>query len=291
MKKLKEKMTKNLEQELNNVVDSFGYSHVLKQAVAYTLLNYGKLFRPCLTLMLLQDLIGDYRKGLRYATAIELVHVYGLLHDDLPALDDARYRRKKLVNHLVYGEAQAILAGDALQAEAFKYIAKTDVQPKIAVQLIELMSNMIGANGYVGGQSLDILNENEDVQYIDDEMIQKVHFGKTGALFEAAVLGAGMIADLKSDKMKVLAKLAEEIGLAFQIRDDIIDVTKTEKEAGKDTRSDLKKDKMTYPKLHGLTGAEELFYLHYNTALELIKALLGSESKTYSYIKEFLKLA
>lgn len=290
MENLKKEMIASLHTKLTDVVETLDFSHVLKQSIGYTLLNWGKLFRPCLSLMILQDLQGNYKKGLEYAAAIELVHVYGLLHDDLPALDDARYRRKKLVNHLVYGEAQAILAGDALQAEAFNLIAHSQLEAKYVVKLVKLMAKLIGANGYVGGQSLDIISEKEDIQYIDANMIKKVHFGKTGALFEAAVVGASIIGEATPEQKAILKETAEEIGLAFQIRDDIIDITKTESEVGKDTRSDLKNDKMTYPKLHGLKKSEELFNEHLNVALNNLQEMFGYESCTYNFIREFLKL-
>ena len=138
---------------VKNVVDTFNYSNVLKQSVAYTVLNFGKMFRPVLLLSILDDLTGDYKKGLNTAAAIEMIHAYGLIHDDMPALDDARFRRNRISNHLVYGEAQAMLAGDALQAEAFGLIAKTSVNSDVCLKLIQFVSITAGANGYVGGQS------------------------------------------------------------------------------------------------------------------------------------------
>lgn len=290
MNNLKKEMQEKLHNNLQNIISKLNYSHVLKQSMAYTVLNYGKLFRPCLALMILKDLTGVYDNGLKFASAIELAHVYGLLHDDLPSLDNGRYRRKKLVNHLVYGEAQTILAGDALQAEAFHQIALTEVEPEKVIKLVELFANMLGANGYVGGQSLDIISENEDVSFINKEMIEKIHFGKTGALIKASVEGAGILGNATENQINILADLAYEIGLAFQIRDDIIDLTKSEKELGKDAKSDLAKDKTTFPKLYGLEKAKKLHQDHYNEALKIIDELFGKDANTYLFVKENLTI-
>lgn len=274
---------------IEKVMDGLNYSHVLKQSICYTLLNFGKMFRPTLLLAILDDLTNNHEQGLNVA-AIEMLHAYGLIHDDLPALDDARFRRNKIANHLVYGEAQAILAGDALQAEAYHLIANSKVEADIALKLVALIASRSGVNGYVGGQSLDIISEHEDIDFLDSEIIKKIHYGKTGALVEAAVLSAGYLAKADLAKLEVLKVIAYEVGLAFQIRDDILDITKGEKEIGKDVKNDLRKDKTTYPKLFGLDKSKELFQKHLQKSLDLIISLLGDNSHTYTLVTEMLKL-
>ena len=172
-----ENLKDELSKELKIVIDSCNYSNVLKQSMSYTLLNHGKMFRGTLLLALLDDLSGDYKAGINAATAIEMIHAYGLIHDDMPALDDARFRRNKLANHLVYGEAQAMLAGDALQAEAFGLVASTPAKSDVVLKLISLLSRTSGANGYVGGQSLDIISEHEDLEEIDEDFEEDEEIG------------------------------------------------------------------------------------------------------------------
>lgn len=286
VQKLKEETKLTVEK----AIESLNYSHVLKQSICYTLLNYGKMFRPTLLLAILDDLTGSYETGLNVAAAIEMLHAYGLIHDDLPALDDARFRRGKISNHLVYGEAQAILAGDALQSEAYNLLALTKSDPTVVLKLISLIASCCGVNGYVGGQSLDIISEHEERDFLDSEIIKKIHYGKTGALVEAAVLSAGYLAKADAAKLEVLKVISYEVGLAFQIRDDILDLTKGEKELGKDARNDLKKDKTTYPKLFGLEKSKELYQSHLTKSLDLIASLLGKTSHTYTLVTEMLKL-
>ena len=276
--------------KLQEVVDTFNYSNVLKQSISYTVLNCGKLFRPMLLLAILDDLTGSYEKGLNAAASIEMMHAYGLIHDDMPALDDARFRRNRIANHLVYGEAQAMLAGDALQAEAFGLIASSEVKAEVALKLVQILSKTAGANGYVGGQSLDIISEHEDLEELDAAMIKKIHYGKTGALVEAAVLSAGYLAEASKEKLELLKAIAYEVGLAFQIRDDILDITKGANELGKDVRNDLKKDKTTYPKLFGLDTSIIKFQNHLRKSLDLIANLLGHDSHTFNLVTEMLTI-
>lgn len=285
-----EKIRNEVKKVLTDDMETYNYSHVLKQAMGYTVLNFGKMFRATLCLAILDDLSGSYLSGINFAGAIEMTHAYGLIHDDLPALDDARFRRNKMSNHLVYGEAQAILAGDALQAAAYDLIAKGAAAPEVSLKLVTLLASLSGANGYVGGQSLDIISEHEDRDFLNDEIIKKIHYGKTGALVEAAVLGAGYLAKVNDEELSKLKEMALEIGLTFQIRDDILDLTKGEKDTGKDAKNDLKKDKTTYPKLYGLGKSIEIYNKHLEKSFELITGILGENSKTYLVVDEMLKL-
>ena len=285
-----EKIKQEVKEVVEHNIDNYNYSHVLKQSMSYTALNFGKMFRATLCLALLDDLHGSYETGINYAGAIEMTHAYGLIHDDLPALDDARFRRNKMSNHLVYGEAQAILAGDALQAGAYDLLAKTNADAEIVLKLVTLLSSLSGANGYVGGQSLDIITEHEDRDFLNNEIIEKIHYGKTGALVEAAVLGAGCLSKVDDEKLSKLKEMALEIGLSFQIRDDILDITKGEKDTGKDAKNDLKKDKTTYPKLYGLEKSIEIYNEHIKKSYKLIDELLGENSHTHQVISEMLKL-
>lgn len=289
MKEFLEKWKTLLKERLDEITNQFTYSNVLRESIRYTVLNYGKLFRPLLTMVVLHDLVEDPSVGFDAACAIELLHNYGLIHDDLPAMDDDHHRRGKLCNHLVYGEAQAILAGDALQAEAFKLLATLKVDDHIKVELITYVADMVGANGLVGGQSLDIINSNESKEDVDLEQLNKIHFGKTGGLIEAAMLAGAIIGKANAETIVKIKDIAYHVGLAFQIRDDIIDLEVPNEQSGKDMKSDIKNDKLTYPKVYGLEKSKVILAEHRASALEGAKEVFGAKSYTYQFIEEGLK--
>lgn len=289
MKEFVEKWQELLKERLDEITNQFTYSNVLRESIRYTVLNWGKLFRPTLTMVVLHDLVDDPSVGLDAACAIEMLHNYGLIHDDLPSMDDDRYRRGKLCNHLVYGEAQAILAGDALQAEAFKLFATLEVEDSVKVDLLAYIAELMGANGLVGGQSLDIISANEEREDVDLEQLNKIHFAKTGGLIEAAIITGGLIGKVSKETLEKLRELSYHVGLAFQIRDDINDLVLTNEQLGKDTKSDLKNDKLTYPKIYGLEKSQTILAEHTDRALSIIIDVFGKDSYTYQFIKEGLK--
>jgi geranylgeranyl diphosphate synthase type II len=226
----------------------------LSQAMRYTLFSGGKRIRPVLTLMAAELLSGDYNAALQSGSALEMIHTYFLIHDDLPAMDDDKLRRGKKTNHLVFGEAEAILAGDALLTYAFEVLSEVDIEADKKVKIINLAAKNAGFQGMVGGQVLDIESENKELSL---EKMQQVHKGKTGALIKASVL-TGVYCSVYSEEEKAaLEEYAEKIGVLFQIVDDLLDVTGDSKKMGKTVGRDQELHKSTYPKILGIEGAKK----------------------------------
>ena len=217
------------------------------------------------------------------ADALEMIHTYSLIHDDLPAMDDDDYRRGKLTNHKVFGEAVAILAGDALLTLAFEVaLRQKDVAPEILLKVLHEISTAAGASGMVGGQALDL--RSEGIQ-IDFETLKLMHRGKTGALFKAAIRSGAILAQADEKKLAALTRYAENFGLAFQITDDILDVTGDEKILGKPTGSDEKNLKATYVSLTSLDAAKNFALEAVDEALNALKDF-GTEA---DFLRELVK--
>ena len=224
-------------------------------AMVYSLLAGGKRLRPIL-LMATADAVGG--KGYNYlpvACGLEMIHTYSLIHDDLPCMDNDDYRRGRLTNHKVYGEATALLAGDGLLTMAFEVmLEQKNVDPAVLVDVVRETAMCAGNFGMVGGQGLDM--EAETKQLTEKEL-KTLHEGKTGALFIAAIRGGARLAGATDKQLLALTQFAEFLGLAFQITDDILDVTGTEAELGKPVGSDEKNHKTTYVTLFTLAGAQK----------------------------------
>ena len=248
---------------------------VLRESMEYSLMAGGKRLRPVL-LMAAADAVGaDGTKFLPVACALEMIHTYSLIHDDLPAMDDDDYRRGKLTNHMVYGDAVAILAGDALLTLAFTVILRQkDVSAETLLRVVDEISRAAGAEGMVGGQVLDLRAEGVRISM---EELRRVHMGKTGALFHAALRSGAILAGATQEQLAALTSYADHFGLAFQITDDILDVIGTSEEIGKPVGSDEKNHKSTYVSLTSLEEAQELAR---RTAEEAEKALsiFGTEA-------------
>ncbi|MGM0419655.1 MAG: polyprenyl synthetase family protein [Bacillota bacterium] len=226
----------------------------LKEAMEYTLLSGGKRVRPVLTLFTTRLLGGNERAARFTGAALELIHTYSLIHDDLPAMDDDRLRRGKPTNHLVYGEGLAVLAGDGLLTQAFKILANLDLPAAKRCGLIDLLAEAAGPAGMVGGQALDLQAEEKSV---DLQGLKKIHSLKTGALFKASVLGGAYCSEATPEEWRALEVYAEQLGLAFQIVDDILDVVGESSQLGKESGQDSKQGKSTYPALLGLEQAKQ----------------------------------
>jgi len=228
----------------------------LAAAMKYSLMAGGKRLRPVL-LMAAADAVGG--RGDLYVTtgcALEMIHTYSLIHDDLPAMDNDDYRRKKPTNHKVYGEGTAILAGDALLTLAFEVMLRQkDAAPETLTAVVREMSIAAGANGMVGGQAIDLDSEGKEISM---ETLRKMHMGKTGALFRAALRSGAILAGASETQLAALTRYAENFGLAFQITDDILDVTGDEAAIGKPVGSDEKNHKSTYVTLTSLEEAGKL---------------------------------
>ena len=228
------------------------YPDTIYAAMRYSLLAGGKRLRPILCLASCEAMGGSIEIAMPTACALEMIHTMSLIHDDLPAMDDDDYRRGKLTNHKVYGEDIAILAGDGLLAYAFEYIATETrgVSPDRILKTIAHLAKAVGANGLVGGQVVDL--ESEGKPDITVETLTYIHHHKTGALLESCVVCGAILAGATEVEIDKLARFARNIGLAFQIVDDILDLTATQAELGKTPGKDLAAQKATYPKLWGL---------------------------------------
>lgn len=253
----------------------------LYESMAYSIEAGGKRVRPLLVLATLKDLNIEHEDAVFAAAAIELIHTYSLIHDDLPSMDDDDLRRGKPTNHIVFGEAMAILAGDAMQTIAFDVLAnlsKTNAEDKLT--LIRLLAKASGANGMVAGQVLDIEGEG---QSLDLEQLQTIHANKTGALLSCCIQFGATLAQLQGVNREAIEAYAKHIGIAFQIQDDILDVIGTTEQLGKNAGSDESSDKTTYPMLLGLEGAKKQLAWHHEQAIQSLKFI---ENET-SYLKQF----
>ena len=228
-------------------------------AMRYSLLAGGKRLRPVLMLAVCEMLGGKAEDVVPYACAIEMIHTYSLIHDDLPAMDNDDYRRGRVTNHKVYGEAIAILAGDGLLNLAFEtmlmHAENYGSDLKRHVQAMKIIANASGVSGMIGGQVVDIEAEGRD---ISTELLEYLHRHKTGALIKAPVIAAAVLCGADETSVKCLESYAEKIGLAFQIKDDILDVEGSFDSLGKSVRKDIQKEKSTFVKLYGLEGAKNI---------------------------------
>lgn len=219
---------------LNNILETFNtYLNTsipkskmetsLEESMRYSLEAGGKRIRPLLLLATLDMLSEEgYQKGMSSALALEMIHTYSLIHDDLPAMDNDDYRRGKPTNHKVYGEWMAILAGDALLTKAFELIAtQNDLKPNIQIQLIQSLAQASGHLGMVGGQTLDMQSESQQLTL---SQIQTIHEHKTGALIHFAIVAAAIIAEAPPRITQLLSDFAKQLGVIFQIKDDLLDV-------------------------------------------------------------------
>ena len=241
----------------------------LHQAMRYSLFAGGKRVRPILAIAAAEAIADPPEAILAVASSLELIHTYSLIHDDLPAMDNDDYRRGKPTNHKVYGEALAILAGDALLTLAFELCARRDVMDGLdAGRQVHVMHELAvgsGHRGMVGGQVLDIQAERQD---IDLPALQTIHTHKTGMLIRAAVRMGAIVSSADSAQLQQLTAYAEDVGLAFQIADDVLNVTGTREELGKDAMTDAQRGKKTYPTFYGVEGARAL-------AEECVKRAIG----------------
>lgn len=229
----------------------------LYQAMAYSVLNGGKRVRPLLVLASCEALGGTVDDALAAACAVELIHAYSLVHDDLPAMDDDALRRGQPTTHIAFDEASAILAGDALQTLAFEVLTDDQLCPlgdTQRLQMIRVLSRAAGAAGMVGGQAIDLAATG---QHVNQQQLERIHRHKTGALISASVqLGALASGQSCSQQLDALQTYAAAIGLAFQVQDDILDITGCTETLGKQQGSDSLQDKSTYPALLGLQQAQ-----------------------------------
>lgn len=235
-----------------------GLSARLHEAMRYSVFAGGKRIRPILMLAACEAVGGEIRNALPAACAIEMIHSYSLIHDDLPAMDDDDFRRGNPSNHKVYGEATAILAGDGLLTEAFIVLSNKDFGGDLPFdhyrEVINILAKSAGSHGMVGGQIVDMEAEKKPV---DLPTLEYIHTHKTGALILAAIEIGALLGGASAEQRRALCHYGEAVGLAFQVADDILDIVAEQSQLGKDVGSDQQRGKATYPALLGLPGARK----------------------------------
>lgn len=261
-----------LETNLIKAIEALQAPQSLQEAMKYSLTAGGKRIRPLLLFATIHAYGKDPQAGMATASALEMIHTYSLIHDDLPSMDDDDLRRGRPTNHKVYGEALAILAGDGLLTYSFELISNDDqLNNEDKVWLIQLLAKNAGPVGMVGGQVADIEAENKELTMKE---LEYIHQHKTGKLLSFSVLAGAKIAGANNEELKLFEEFSQHIGLAFQISDDILDVIGDEELIGKPIGSDDGKSKSTYPALLTLDGAKEQLAYHTKqakTALQLTK--------------------
>ncbi len=247
-----------IEKTIDSYLGEFSYPHVIAEGMRYAVLNGGKRIRPVLILMTLDILGKDETLGLPSGAALEMIHSYSLVHDDLPALDNDDYRRGKLTTHKKFGEAEGILIGDSLLTHAFNVLTEKNegvISDKKIVEIVKLTSSYAGINGMIGGQTVDVESEGKKV---DMETLKYIHKNKTGKLLRLPIEIGCVIGDASKEIRERLEEYADLIGLAFQIKDDILDVEGDFEKLGKPVGSDAELEKSTYPSLIGMEESKKL---------------------------------
>lgn len=286
---LKEK-TDFFETELKKELKELSYPETIAKGMEYATLNGGKRLRPFLLFATLELLNENIKKGVKSAIALEMIHSYSLVHDDLPALDNDDYRRGKLTTHKVFGEAEGILIGDSLLTYAFYVLSQKNLELLSSEQIVNIISKTseyAGIDGMIGGQMIDIQSENKK---IDLETLKYIHSHKTGKLIKLPIEIACIIANLEKDKREVLEEYADLIGLAFQVKDDILDVEGTFEDLGKPVGSDVDLRKATYPSILGMEESKKILNNTVEKAKKIVKNNFGEEKgKVLISLADFIK--
>lgn len=259
----------------------------LIEAILYSVEAGGKRIRPLIFLEILEGFGIELTEGhFDVAAALEMIHTGSLIHDDLPAMDDDDYRRGRLTNHKKFDEATAILAGDSLFLDPFGLVANATLSADTKVCLIAELSQASGTYGMVGGQMLDMKGEERKLNLSE---LQLIHANKTGKLLTFPVVAAGIVANLAADDLKSLREAGSLVGLAFQVRDDILDVTATFEEIGKTPKKDLLADKATYPSLLGLEKSYDILNQSIDQALAIFQKLSETQAFNAGKITEMIE--
>lgn len=259
----------------------------LIEAILYSVEAGGKRIRPLIFLEILEGFGIELTDGhFDVAAALEMIHTGSLIHDDLPAMDDDDYRRGRLTNHKKFDEATAILAGDSLFLDPFGLVANAALSADTKVCLIAELSQASGTYGMVGGQMLDMKGEERKLNLSE---LQLIHANKTGKLLTFPVVAAGIVANLAADDLKSLREAGSLVGLAFQVRDDILDVTAIFEEIGKTPKKDLLADKATYPSLLGLGKSYDILNQSIDQALAIFQKLSETQAFNAGKITEMIE--
>lgn len=258
------------------IPDKKQYPAVIHEAMKYSLFAGGKRLRPILCLAGAEAINKEIEPILPVACALEMIHTYSLIHDDLPAMDDDDYRRGKLTNHKVFGEGMAVLAGDALLTYAFEILADYGLKHNCyreALQVIKETAAAAGTLGMIGGQVVDIISEGKSVE---KDILEYIHSHKTGALFSVSLRAGALIYQAEPAQLAALKKYADNFGLAFQITDDLLDVLGDAEKLGKPTGSDSKNGKNTYPALYGIEKSRQVAEEAVEQAVSSLQILPGN---------------
>ena len=276
-----------IERYLNSYFENKGsYNKIIYEASSYSLNVGGKRIRPIFSLLTYSLYKEDYKEIIEMAAAIEMIHTYSLIHDDLPAMDNDDLRRGKPTNHKVFGEAMAILAGDALLNEAMIILMNFSLRKgQDALKASKIIAEAAGAEGMIGGQVVDIISENKD--NVSEEELKYMHAKKTGALIKASIISGAIAAGADEDDINKLSIYGDKIGLAFQIKDDILDVVGSVEKLGKNVHMDENCNKNNFITMYGLKSCENMC----KTLTEECIDILNSIDKDTTVLKELtLKL-
>lgn len=263
-----------LDKYKNETMQHIAEQRDVAEAMWYSLSAGGKRIRPVLVMEFCRVCGGDTKNAEAAACAIEMIHTFSLIHDDLPCMDNDDYRRGKPSCHKAYGEATALLAGDALENLAFGIIADAVIPDSVKVRLVQTLAKAVGVNGMIGGQVIDTEYEGKN---IPEEMLLRMYSMKTSALLKAACLMGCICAEADEEKMTAAIKYAENLGLAFQIIDDILDITGNEQQLGKPIGSDAANGKITYASLNGLEKSNSYAAKLTENALDSLSAFENTE--------------
>lgn len=276
---LKQFMNENIskiEEEMYDLVIRIQAPEQLKESMLYSLKAGGKRIRPLLVLAVCEMFNNKQKEAFTVGAAVEMIHTYSLIHDDLPSMDNDDLRRGKPTNHVVYGDALATLAGDALNTLSFGVLARMEnVSSEKRIELINLLSIAAGAEGMVGGQVLDIDGEKRQLNLTE---LEHVHVNKTGAILRFSIESGAVLSNATIEERKTLVEYAHHIGLAFQIQDDILDIVGTSEQLGKTAGKDVESHKSTYPALLTINGAKQKLKEHYEFAIAALDNLEGNTS-------------
>lgn len=284
----RERVNTKLKAYLSSTYSASNQQSELNNVMSYSVLAGGKRFRPILTYTTTSLYDIDLAKADASACAIEFIHIYSLIHDDLPAMDDDDMRHNQPSSHKTFGEAQAILAGDGLQALAFEVLSRDElIAPDIRIELLKILS--ISAYNMAEGQSIDLSLVSKTV---DIELLKQMHQKKTGSLINCAVkFGALLNTNIDSKDIDILDSYSNNIGLAYQIQDDVLDVSSTEEVLGKRQNSDSVKDKPTYPTILGLDKSIRVYKDLYKEAMEEISGLSVNEETLRKLTEKLMQRA
>lgn len=276
---LRDEKVKNIEKMIMTFLpEEDDYNACVKKAMNYSICSGGKRLRPMLMQETYQLFGGNGKEIEPFMAAQEMIHTYSLVHDDLPCMDNDEYRRGRKTTHVVFGEGMAVLAGDALLNYAFETAAKafdlTDVPRRVA-KAIQILGRKAGIHGMIGGQTADVLAEDYEKEQITKELLLYIHKNKTAALIESSMMIGAVLAGADEKSVKDIEKIANNIGVAFQIQDDILDVEGSFEELGKPIGSDQENDKVTYVTLMGLEESKKEVERLSREAVELLRSLPG----------------